>query len=268
MSKASECESDQALATEFIAQIRAAHAASPLADPSTATLPSEPQIWDISLTYGELPASTFLQVLSLSLPYLTAAPPHSFYDFGSGQGLPPLLASVFLPSTFTSFAGTEVSPTHHAAALSHRAHAAALAPAALPGRPGAAAALLGVQLHWEDGLSPPLLPLLHSASLLYMNSTAFSEALLGEVLKEAECLARGALLVCTSQLVRSVLFELVAEAVLPSSWGQATVRVYRRNRMPRWAVGMTKGGSRSGRPEEGAAAAALHQSQQAGGEKS
>jgi cytochrome c len=34
------------------------------------------------------------------------------------------------------------------------------------------------------------------------------------------------------------LFELCAEACLPSTWGSATVRVYRRNKMPRWVVGV------------------------------
>jgi hypothetical protein len=218
----------------FVAALRAARAALP---PPAAPPAPEPQIYDISLTYGELTASAFLGVLRLALPFLASPPPHAFLDFGSGEGLPPLLAAAFCP-LLASCAGVEVSPRLHAAALAHAAAApAAAAAAALP--PGASERLrLGPALHCSDGLAPEHAALLRGAALLYMNSTAFSEELLAGVFRAAEGLRCGALVVCTSQVMMTPLFELCAEAVVPSSWGSATVRVYRRNKLPRWVVGV------------------------------
>jgi hypothetical protein len=229
-----------AAAAALAAAVRAAAAAAP--PPQGPPPAAEPQIYDISLTYGELQPGAFLRVLALALPYLACAAPLAFHDFGSGEGLPPLLTAAF-HAGFDACSGVEVSPRLHAAALAHAAAApAAAAAAAAAGAPlpaGASARLQAVALHCGDGLAPGALPLLRGAALLYMNSTAFSEELLAAVFKEAERMRAGALVVCTSQVMMTPLFELCAEAVVPSTWGSATARVYRRNALPRWVVGVT-----------------------------
>ena len=231
-----------AAADALAAALRAAAAAAPPPPPGAPPPPAEPQIYDISLTYGELQPSAFLQVLALALPFLACAPPHAFHDFGSGEGLPPLLAAAF-HAGFAACSGVEVSPRLHAAALAHAAAApAAAAAAAAAGAPlpaGAPDRLRAVALRCGDGLAPEALAPLRGAALLYMNSTAFSEELLAGVFKEAERMRCGALVVCTSQVMMTPLFELCAEAVVPSTWGTATARVYRRNKLPRWVVGVT-----------------------------
>jgi hypothetical protein len=223
----------EAAAAALVEAARGARAAAP-----PRPLPPELQVYDISLTYGELQPASFMRALALALPFLRAPPPHAFLDFGSGEGFPPLLAAALHGGTFSACSGVEISPRLHAVALEHAGHAAALAPA-LPGLPsGAQGALQRVALHCGDGLAPSALPLLHGAALLYMNSTAFGEELLAGVFRAAEGMRAGALVVCTSQVMMTPLFELCAEACLPSTWGSATVRVYRRNKMPRWVVGV------------------------------
>ena len=187
-------------AEAFVEAIRRAAAAAPpppLAEP-------DPQVYDISLTYGELSPSSFFNLITLALPFLASPPPHAFHDFGSGAGFPPLLAATFFPAAFGAggVSGVEISRALHAEAQ----HNLALARA----QPAAAAALARVALHCGDGLEPALAPLVDGAALLFANSTCFGEALLAALFKRAERMAPGALLVCTSPEMRTPLFELCA----------------------------------------------------------
>ena len=194
-------------------------------------LESDPVMWDISLTYGELTPTSVIDILQLAVKHCLLPSPHSFFDIGSGCGFPSILASAYFPSIESS-GGVEIVPSLHNQSILNVAAAASLLE-----DEERRMRVSRITLVCGDCLSPENLLAIRSATLLFSNSTAFSEELMAGVVKAAEGLKPGAVFVCTSQKISSPLFELCEQRILPSSWGEATVRVYRRKRLGSWVKG-------------------------------
>lgn len=271
--------------------------------------------WDINFVYGELTPRGMQEVLRACLdacgvippeaPSLEAdtalgsdspgspgpapgpsrkqakqVPPASFWDLGSGEGVPVLVAALCFGHLFRGgCVGAELL-----AKLDRLAHRHLLTARAL---------LLGRTSHGgEDGLGteevrptlraevPPLegwacedspstlaercLSLVdlrvadflqaegwEGAAVVFCNGTCYQEDVLEPLFKKACKLRPGAVFCITSQLLppslcqgSAALFELRWEGVVPSSWGTATARVYRRKEVPRWLSAIKTGGAR------------------------
>jgi hypothetical protein len=74
-----------------------------------------------------------------------------------------------------------------------------------------------------------------SCGIAFVHGSTWSLPLQEAIVRAAERMPFGSLLVVTSNRVRSPLFEEVAERHVQMGWGEATVRVYRRIRLGRWA---------------------------------
>jgi len=190
----------------------------------------DPEVWDISLTYGELSPSSVVEIIEMSLKHCLLPTPHRFFDIGSGHGFPSIIAATLFPVIAFS-GGVEILPSHFSTSLRNQAAAVSLVESEVRNR------VEGVDFRCGDVLSEENTSLLKDCSLLFCNSTAFSESLLAGLFKAIEGIKPGAVFVCTSQKLSSPLFELLEEKVLKSSWGEATVRVYRRKRIPLWVKG-------------------------------
>lgn len=204
---------------------------------SLPTIPIEkggdPVIWDISLTYGELTPSSVAQVLTLVSTHCLLPPPWSFFDIGAGAGHPCLIAGALFPAQFTTLAGVEILPSYHTASLLNQAYLLTT----LPEGSDSKARVAGIDFHLGDTLDPQHATRIQGTDVVFANATAFSEELLRGVFRVLDDLKPGALFICTSQKLTSPLFELCEERVVPSSWGEATVRVYRRRKLGKWIAG-------------------------------
>ena len=144
-----------------------------------------------------------------------------------------MIAGALYPSQFTSLAGVEILPSYHRASLLNQAHLLTTLP------PGGEAhsKVEGIDFHLGDTLDPMHATRIAATDVVFANATAFSEDLLRGVFRILDDLKPGALFICTSQKLTSPLFELCQERVVPSSWGEATVRVYRRRKLGKWIAG-------------------------------
>jgi len=233
-SKEGEAEaSSSSVAAFFVRLLRSAHAEAPPDPAVLAARAAEPCVYDINRTEGTFTPESFCALLEFALPFLTSPPPHSFLDFGCGDGIPILLTACLF-GRFERSIGIEVSPTACAVAGSlHRLALELLPQAALPSVPRSALEGGRVAFFCEDALSPPMRPLLASASVIFANATAFSDDLLQDLLGACQCLAPGALLLISrdpnSGACESPFLEPVAHTTALFSWGtQASVGVLRR----------------------------------------
>jgi hypothetical protein len=213
---AEECATSSAAAA-LIAHIRAGAAAlPPIAAPAF-------DVWDAGLTYGELLPAALACALRRAVGLL-APPPRPggavFFDLGSGEGLPCLLAAALCPE-FGAIRGVELVPRLHAAAERHRA----LAAAALPHDAAAAERARRVELRCGDfleGLS------LAGVDVLFLLGTCFEEDVLGPVWAAAAAMRGGCALICASHEAPASLFELLHAERAGATWGEVTLRFYRR----------------------------------------
>ena len=229
-----DASSSSVAAGIFVRLLRSAHAVAPPDAAVLAARSGEPCVYDISRTEGTFTPESFCALLEFALPFLASPPPHSFLDFGCGDGIPILLTACLFGSKFERCIGVEVSPTACAVAGSlHRLALELLPLAALPSVPRSALEGGRVPFLCEDALSPPVRPLLASASVIFANATAFSDDLLQDLLGACQCLAPGALLLISRDpncgACESPFLEPVAHTTALFSWGtHASVGVLRR----------------------------------------
>ncbi len=228
----------------------------PVADtPAPPPSPLE-QMWDIGLVYGELQPRGMLAMLRAVLPLCPllapsadesggagAASASSFWDLGSGEGVPCLLAAL-CTGVFQSVVGVELLPKLDWLARRHLMSAQALLgggaspPLSSWASEGDAAALAArlavVDLQCGDFLVADW----SAAAIVFCNGTCYQDDVLKPLFKKAEGLRPGALFIITSQTCKSALFELAWTGVVAASWGTATARAYRRKKLPRWVGGL------------------------------
>lgn len=201
-------------------------------------------------------------------------PPAAFWDLGSGEGVPVLVAALCFGRQFrggcvgaellakldrlahrhvmtvkalltgkTAHDGQDVRPTLLAECPPLAGWACEDDPCALAEHQVGALVDLRVadflQAEWEG------------AAVVFCNGTCYQDDVLEPLFKKASKLRPGAVFCITSQVLPAslcsgsgALFELRWEGVVPSSWGTATARVYRRKEAPRWLSAIKTGGAR------------------------
>jgi hypothetical protein len=210
-------------AQQLVAAVRAAATSlPPLLDTSF-------DIWDVSLTYGELLPCSLASALQLGVsllpPPLRGGGAVTFLDLGSGEGIPCILAAALFPA-FSSVRGVELLPRLHAAAERHRACAAA---ALLPGGPAAAERVRRVALRCAD-MMEGLEAALAASDVVFFLGTCFGEDVLGPLWAAAAGMRCGAVLICaTHEAPAGGALELAATQAAAAAWGSdVTLRFYRR----------------------------------------
>lgn len=78
------------------------------------------------------------------------------------------------------------------------------------------------------------------SDVIFCNATCYDDDFMNELYSLAENTKPGTILIITSQKCNSKLFELLHEGKLDASWGDVTVRVYRRLPLPKWIGGIFK----------------------------
>lgn len=235
--------------------------------------------WDINLVYGELTPRGMHSVLTACVQACTllqapppppppgepagapaggAPPPRAFWDLGSGEGVPVLVSALCFPC-FDKSVGVELVVKLHALACRHMDTTARVldgsAPC-LPAHPRPPVAPFACTGSEEGGALAPRVATVELvcgdflvedwtlAAVVFCNGTCYQDDVLTPLYKKAEKLRPGAIFCITSQTVVSPLFERVWEGVVPSSWGTATARAYRRKDLPRWMSSIRTGGAR------------------------
>ena len=79
-----------------------------------------------------------------------------------------------------------------------------------------------------------------SCSVVFLNGTCFELPELLKIFKRAEAMRPGSIFILTSHEMKAggKLFELLQSSVVAASWGDCSVRIYRKRDLPRWAAGV------------------------------
>ena len=76
------------------------------------------------------------------------------------------------------------------------------------------------------------------ADIVLINATAYDFAMIESIARLAEGMRAGAVLALTTHRLPGRLFELLAEDTVDASWGDVTLRLYRRLKLPKWVAGI------------------------------
>jgi hypothetical protein len=83
--------------------------------------------------------------------------------------------------------------------------------------------------------------------IVFAHSTCFGDDLLRKVSKECEQLEPGAVVITTSHVLHSAMFEIVETQQHTMTWGSATVYIQRKKPMSKWAARIVGGNSHGAR---------------------
>lgn len=247
-------------AAPFFASTRSLALTLPLAP----TPPDECEGWSIATVYGELVPHSVASLLALALDGCTSAPAHGalFVDLGSGEGVPCLVARTLFTARIARARGVELLPRVHRVAvrlreatrLTVREYAVAedaaewalcAADAWKLAEPGAEG---GIELLCDDFLDGSAAATSWpEADVVFFNGTCYDVPTLERVWRAAERMRPGSIIIVTTHEMPGRLFELMHEGVVAASWGEASVRVYRRLPLPKWVAGIVGRSGRGGR---------------------
>jgi hypothetical protein len=169
---------------------------------------------DRSLTYGEVTAAGFLDVLAKTAP----APGETFYDLGSGTGRAVILAALAHP--FGRLVGIELLETLHHAAVEVRGRFDSEVRPDLPA-PQREAVL---ELRGGDFLAADL----SDAGVIFMQSNCFEPPLVKALVAKFERLPSGVRILALGQFLNAPHLALEETGPCELGWGSSFFALYRR----------------------------------------
>lgn len=170
-----------------------------------------------SLIYGEIDGATFVTILEMAKP----VPGEQFYDFGSGAGKAVLVAALFFnidAKGVERLSGLHEFALDQLTQLKQLVHADRLKYARFLDR------CERIQFVQDDIVKYPF----YDADILFVNATCFHYTLWTQLVECFKYLKRGARLIVVSKKIDDVQFKLVHEAMYQMSWGDAGVKIYRK----------------------------------------
>lgn len=169
---------------------------------------------DRSLTYGEVMAEGFLEVLDKAAPRAG----ETFYDLGSGTGRAVFLAAMAHP--FGRLVGIEFLDTLHQAAVAVSARFdAEVRPHLSAPRKDAA-----IELRGGDFLEADL----SDAGVIFMQSNCFEPPLMKALVKKFEAVPAGVRILALGQFLNAPHLDLEETGPCELGWGSSFFALYRR----------------------------------------
>mmetsp|Transcript_26649 Transcript_26649/g.42247 ORF Transcript_26649/g.42247 Transcript_26649/m.42247 type:complete len:320 (-) Transcript_26649:190-1149(-) len=174
------------------------------------------------LIYGEVTFSSLSKILTEDLKKHNIALNGTFYDLGSGTGRGVIAAA--LVGSFDRLCGIEMLEVLHQAALDvQREYETRVVPRlSLSNRNQELKFVKGnlLKANWSD------------ASVIFINSTCFSNKLMENIAKQAVSLKTGACVVTLTRPMVSPYFRLLDSKKYSMSWGDATAHIHIRTEKP------------------------------------
>lgn len=96
-------------------------------------------------------------------------------------------------------------------------------------------------------------PLVWHCALLFPRS--FDEETLEDIYRRLDKLRPGAVVILSTHKIPSPMFEVLFEGRVGASWGDVTVRIYRKKQLPAWVAGVL--GRTGATPARASASASL-----------